>query len=346
MSSIASSADWTYCREVLPRVSRTFAINIRLLRGPMRDAVEIAYLLCRIGDALEDSWPGTSSEIRSRFERLREAIAGSEAAAAQLAREVVTIAAGRDDLALVAGSETVLRCFRSLDQRDRAAIEDCLSAMTLGMCRYASRAAGAPPGSPYLESEDELRDYCWVVAGCVGVMLTRLFDLHHGDPQPERSATRLLHAAQLGEALQLTNIILDWPADVRRGRCFVPRQWLDELHLTPADLVGGPRPGQQAVLDRLEALARRAFADAPAYLEAVPLSAVRYRLFCLWPLLWAAASLRVARRDAQFPWGASRPRLPKSRLWSLALGSLLAVHHPSTLRRSLRSAGALARAGS
>ena len=50
-----AAADLAYCRRALPGVSRTFAVNIGVLRGPMADAVTVAYLLCRSADALEDS---------------------------------------------------------------------------------------------------------------------------------------------------------------------------------------------------------------------------------------------------------------------------------------------------
>ena len=39
-----------FCRRTLPRVSRTFALNIELLSGSLRDAVRVAYLLCRAAD--------------------------------------------------------------------------------------------------------------------------------------------------------------------------------------------------------------------------------------------------------------------------------------------------------
>ena len=47
--------------------------------------------------------------------------------------------------------------------------------MAEGMCRYSARAAERGAAVAYLDDETELHDYCWVVAGCVGVMLTRLF---------------------------------------------------------------------------------------------------------------------------------------------------------------------------
>src|SRR5581483_6394624 len=44
-----------FCDEILPRVSRTFALSIRLLPGALGDAVRDSYLLCRIADTIEDA---------------------------------------------------------------------------------------------------------------------------------------------------------------------------------------------------------------------------------------------------------------------------------------------------
>ena len=41
-------------RSILPAVSRTFALSIRVLPGELGRAVLTAYLLCRIADTLED----------------------------------------------------------------------------------------------------------------------------------------------------------------------------------------------------------------------------------------------------------------------------------------------------
>src|SRR5439155_19107095 len=43
-----------FCREILPSVSRTFALSIRVLPGTLGRAVLAAYLLCRIADTIED----------------------------------------------------------------------------------------------------------------------------------------------------------------------------------------------------------------------------------------------------------------------------------------------------
>ena len=326
--------DLRYCRDVLPRVSRTFAVNIRLLGGSLRDAVRTAYLLCRAADALEDSWGGDAAEIRARFGQLEEAIEGSDLAARDLARRAAERASGRADLDLVAHLPAVLGAYRALSSADRAAIADCARTMCGGMSHFAARAAERPPVSAYLDTEAELGEYCFAVAGCVGVMLTRLFAARVPARHPSHEAQRLALAPDVGAALQLTNIVLDWPVDVRRGRCFVPASWLAEHSLAPSDLVGRDHPGVRALAARLESRARASLARVPDYMARIPIAAVRFRLFCLWPAVWAAASLRHAHRDPEFPWGARRPRLPRAELWRRALGSVF-VPPEAALRAAL-----------
>ena len=51
---IASVDDWQFCSDILPRVSRTFALSIAALPEALRDAIRVAYLLCRVVDTVED----------------------------------------------------------------------------------------------------------------------------------------------------------------------------------------------------------------------------------------------------------------------------------------------------
>jgi farnesyl-diphosphate farnesyltransferase len=334
MPSSAPTEDLAYCRAVLPQVSRTFALNIRLLRGRMGTAVQVGYLLCRAADAIEDSWTGDAAAIVGRFERLERAMAGDQGAAESLGREASSAAEGRPDLELLAHLPRVWRAYQSLDPAAREPLAACVRTMAQGMSGYASRAAGRPAGTPYLDTEAELHDYCWIVAGCVGVMLTRLFEVERPAAGPGIAARRLELAPTVGEALQLTNILLDWPVDVRRGRCYVPAAWLAEQGLEPGDLVGADRPGVRVLAARLERLARAAIARVPDYLDTLPGDALRYRLFVLWAARWGLASLDRARRDPTFPWGVTRPKLSRARLWGEALAAL-AAPNGAMLRRAV-----------
>ncbi|NNE43480.1 MAG: squalene/phytoene synthase family protein, partial [Gemmatimonadetes bacterium] len=54
------------CYRLLPKVSRTFALNIRILPGDLRPAVTAAYLLFRYADTIEDA-PGLGPDDRSEL---------------------------------------------------------------------------------------------------------------------------------------------------------------------------------------------------------------------------------------------------------------------------------------
>lgn len=350
--SPATADDRAFVREVLPRVSRTFAVNIEVLGGAMRESVRIAYLWCRAADALEDSWPGSPAEIGGRFDTLLEAVEGRTAAADGLARDVAALGPARPDLELVSRLPALTRAYGDLPAEDRDLIADAVRVMARGMRRYAVRAAerGIPIPEPgrdvpvvedfpaYLDTEAELHDYCWVVAGCVGVMLTRMFSWRHPAPSPEVLRERLEMAPVVGSALQLTNIYLDWPRDLRRGRCHVPAEWLTEYQLTARELLDPRRAGARASSKRLEGLARGALSRVPEYLDVVPSRHVRYRMFVLWPALWAAASLEHARRDAEFPFGPRRPRLPRPRVAALARAAWWQGHSKRGVRDLLEQA--------
>ena len=314
-----------YCRRVLPLVSRTFAINIELLDDRMRDTVRIAYLLCRAADALEDSWPGSGPEVIGRFGDFLAALSGDADASARLA-EAAACRDARDDLRLVAHLHIVLAALAERPAGEQLIVRDCVRTLAMGMQRYASRACERAPGTCYLDDDRELSDYCFVVAGCVGVMLTKLFERRlPGSTDPTHVARERL-APVVGEALQLTNIALDLPGDIRRGRCYVPASWLTPHGLTPADLVAGTRPEARAVALRLVHAAHAALDRVPEYMDTLPRHHVRYRLFCLWPAMWARASLRLAEREPAFPALAHRVKLTRGALWRSAIGSLLVAH--------------------
>ena len=140
MTSPADRNDLRYCRAVLPRVSRTFALNIRLLRGPLGDTVRVGYLLCRAADTLEDSWPGHPGELCERFERLVSSLDGDAEAAGCLAAQAAALPRGRADLDLVAHLPLVLRAFRRLPESHRATVAASVGTLARGMARYAARA--------------------------------------------------------------------------------------------------------------------------------------------------------------------------------------------------------------
>lgn len=77
----------------------------------------------------------------------------------------------------------------------------------------------------------ELDLYCHRVAGVVGLMMAPLL----GTTDP----TALGHAADLGKAMQLTNILRDVKEDLARGRLYLPADELASHGVTEAMLAAG-----------------------------------------------------------------------------------------------------------
>jgi farnesyl-diphosphate farnesyltransferase len=299
----------------------------------MLETVRLAYLLCRAADTLEDSWPGPPAEVAARFDALLAAL-GGDAVAARSLSAAAAAQHPRADMDLLVRLPALLHVLDSLRPDDADDVRRCVHTMALGMRRYATREAERGTRVPYLDDDAELHDYCYVVAGCVGEMLTRLVARDLRDDDAETAARRLALAPAVGEALQLTNILLDWPVDVRRGRCHIPASWLARHGLAPRELVRDSDAARELSL-RLAGLAHGAIDRVPDYLDTIPTSEHRYRLFCLLPVLWARASLRVAFARPDFHSAPHRARLSRASVLGEGLRGLFVHAHHGATRQAL-----------
>jgi farnesyl-diphosphate farnesyltransferase len=211
----------TDLERLLERTSRTFALAIPLLPEPTRREVTIAYLLFRIADTFEDAahWPpARRMEALGDFEALLGTLSAGEAASLAAAWTAAGASPHRGYAELVASAPGVLSEFGRLRGGAIDSIRSHVVASARGMARFVARTEG---NRLTLTSIEELRDYCFVVAGLVGEMLTDLFLL--GQPSLEGAAPFLRErAATFGEALQLVNILKDADADGAEGRRYLP----------------------------------------------------------------------------------------------------------------------------
>lgn len=78
----------------------------------------------------------------------------------------------------------------------------------------------------------ELYQYCYRVAGCIGLVCMEIFGL--------REPSAIQAAEELGVALQLTNILRDVAEDATRGRLYLPQEDLKRYRLSESEVMGGP----------------------------------------------------------------------------------------------------------
>lgn len=118
-------------------------------------------------------------------------------------------------------------------------------------------------GRRYQHFED-LLDYAARVAGTVGVMMALIMGV--------RETTALARAADLGVAMQLTNIARDVGEDAQAGRLFLPLDWLAEAGIDVDDFLLAPKVSHSiaGVVQRLLAEAEMLYTRAQAGILLLP----------------------------------------------------------------------------
>ncbi|HWA62445.1 MAG TPA: phytoene/squalene synthase family protein [Caulobacteraceae bacterium] len=232
-------------RETIQKGSKSFAAAAALFDAQTRADAEMLYAWCRHCDDVidgQDLGHGMSAldpeAARARLEDLygktRDALAGRPVA----------------DPAFAAFQKVAAR--RHIPERYAIDLIDGF-AMDVAERRYESR-------------EDTL-DYCYHVAGVVGVMMALVMGV-----KPDDLAT-LRRAQDLGLAFQLTNIARDVVEDARNGRVYLPAAWLAEAGVEPTPEGVAHEKNRAAVAgvtQRLLAEAEPYYASALDGLPALP----------------------------------------------------------------------------
>ena len=208
--------------EVLKGVSRSFYLSLRLLPRPMRRAAGIAYLLARTSDTIADSLVGSSEErIETLLDYLNQV--RGKAASHAFSEDFYKGISDKREFALLVSHLEILSALRGLDPGEIALIDEVLETIISGQILDLKRFGNAGSGISSLKNADELKDYAWRVAGCVGLFWTRLGFLTMGEKFSTHPQTELEQwAVEYGKGLQLVNILRDFPEDRRMGRCYLP----------------------------------------------------------------------------------------------------------------------------
>jgi farnesyl-diphosphate farnesyltransferase len=295
------SSDEVYQDQILPHVSRTFALTIPQLPAGLRVAVTNAYLLCRIADTIEDEPALSPPETLAFLQRFSAVLSGHGDPGA-LAREIEqrlsdrTLATERE---LVSNMERVLGVLSRLNAAQRAAIQRCVELMCYGMPRFQFSAS-----LKGLARSTDLDDYCYYVAGVVGEMLTDLFCDYSPQIARQRPALSAV-AASFAQGLQMTNILKDVWEDRSRGACWLPQEVFTRHGIDLAQVSSEPYdPRFGAGFLELVGVAHAHLRNALDYTLLIPSKETGIRRFCLWAIGLAVLTLRKIQHNPRFTAGA------------------------------------------
>ncbi|MBN2570394.1 MAG: squalene/phytoene synthase family protein [Deltaproteobacteria bacterium] len=286
------AGDFEICKEYLNKVSRTFALNIQVLKGSAYKSLLLAYLLCRIADTIEDD---ARLPVDLKCDKLRQYSdlfpPGQDYAQKILILlEDLHFSQRNNDSDLVADAERVFNEFIKLPSPLISSVSAHVKEMALGM---ADLLAEKREGKIiFLETREELDSYCYFVAGTIGLMITEIFAEASGRINDATKAKLLKRSVAFGLGLQITNIAKDFFGDCERGWCYVPRSLFVAEGIDPME--GNFHDNREAytrVHKQLIQWGLHYLDEALQYTLDIPRSLVRYRLFCAWPLFMALETL-------------------------------------------------------
>lgn len=290
--------DEAFCREQLPRVSRTFALSIEALPERLQNAVRLAYLMCRVVDTIEDAAiaPDDRTALFDAFDRLL-ADPGADPAPFEGLATRVELAGERPDGVLCRRAGAVFRAFGRLPSEQAVAVALQVREMSEGMREYSAKADSC--GGLAISDVADLERYCDFVAGTVGRMLTALFELDVSSLSGATRSALWARASRFGLGLQMVNVVKDIAADFERGVCFLPTSLAERHGVSLRDVLApDQREAALRVVGDVCRTAREHLAEAIEYTLLWPVpEGAHVRLFCAVPLALALATLAEVERS-------------------------------------------------
>lgn len=210
---LAESRAW--CRRTARRTARNFYATFLVLPSPLLGDMCVLYAFLRVSDDLGDDPAVPSCE---RLRRLQD-----------WGRDLDAALAGDD------GRHPLFPALVDLVTRHRLPVAH-LHAVLEGIRRDQKH--------PRFATFDELSDYCWHVAGVVGLCCVRIWGC--------RDEGALESAVECGLAFQLTNILRDLREDAADGRLYLPDEDLVRFGCPREDVVAGKRTDAFRELMRFE----------------------------------------------------------------------------------------------
>ena len=189
------------CQQVTKREARNFYYGFMLLPAQQRRAIYAAYAFARECDDIVDAdLPGDEASVRLAAYR----------------ESLDRCLAGRPQGPVFLALRDAIDRYRIPHDYFYRLVEGVET--DLSVRRYASF--------------EELKRYCYLVASVVGLVSIEIFGYRGGGQTRE-------YAADLGIALQLTNILRDVQEDLQRDRIYLPQEEMARFGYGEADLRAG-----------------------------------------------------------------------------------------------------------
>lgn len=262
--------DLDYCYEALKKVSRSFAVVIQQLPNELQNPVCLFYLILRGLDTVEDDMNIPNKKKEEMLLSFADKMNNEEFV-------LENVGDTQDYQDLMLHFDIIIREYQKLDNPYKEVITEITKEMAVGMNKYAHKN---------VETYSDWDDYCYYVAGLVGIGLSKLFLASKLETSAKLKSNNLSN--EMGLFLQKTNITRDFAEDLEMGRIF----WPEESWKNKASNLKELQASKPKGLAALNEVIINALNHVPACIEFLEcLENQQVFRFCAIPQLMAIATL-------------------------------------------------------
>ena len=316
--------------DLLSRVSRSFYLTLRVLPSVMREPIGLAYLLARASDTIADTELVPSSRRLELLDAFGRAIQ-SESVRAPVMKDLEKHQQDDSEAELLRVCHEAIDLLREVPEENRQLIQEVLKIIISGQQLDLERFhSGSGNGIISLDTSEELTDYTYRVAGCVGAFWTRVSLLHlKGNPSVSADELERL-GIRFGQGLQRVNILRDFQKDLSMGRCYLPKESWEPTGWTPQE--NNPdNPAFKTMWKNQVKMALDCLTDGWTYTQALPNSWARVRLSCSWPILLGIRTLQPLSNP---PFPNSKPsKVLRGEVYEIMTRTMISCPFPNVWNR-------------
>lgn len=321
---------------LLKTTSRSFYPTLRYLPKKVRGQIGLLYLLARVADTIADSKHGETEVLLKLITEYNDAAQKNPTKLPNFSA-IAEIQENPNEAELLKNVKDVVDALDVYEEGDQRRMLECLDIIVGGQILDLERFGPAREGGKIsaLKDNQEMDDYTFRVAGCVGVFWTKMSLAHLIKMDDNKQEDFFAKGIRFGKALQMINILRDIPEDLRFGRCYIPSDELSRHGLTPSDLLNPNnidkfRPLYDEYLD----LTNEHLDAAVEYIKMIPETQFRLKASCMLPVLIGQRTVTLLR-EGNILDSSDRIKVTRNEIKSYARKLLRALLIPGGVRRLL-----------
>ena len=263
---------------LLKATSRAFYLSLVVLPNGPRRPLSLAYLLARAADTIADSTHTPNDEKADILIVFQSALQSDPRALYEKTEGFR--GENNEETRLISNLSTVFQELHNCDSAEKDRIIRVVRTLIDGML-WDQKTFGSSRNQTKLLSTEELEQYTYMVAGCVGPFWSKSCSTNERDLTHLMSEENLATAVEYGKGLQWVNILRDVVKDQEQARYYLPP--LDSKDFPTAFIAKSRR-------------ALNAIKSALNYPNLYPVSHFRNRYSVFLPLVLALRTLEKLYR--------------------------------------------------